>query len=114
MQLVPQRFHDFFIASTGAGAALVGLLFVAVSVVPARTLTHALPLEGEMVAASAFTALVNAFFVSLIVLMPGVNLGAVAVMIGVLAFVANVLLGRWLLKLRRTLKLRPLQLIPCR
>ena len=35
--MVPEAFHDYFVASTGTGAALVGLLFVVVSITPERT-----------------------------------------------------------------------------
>jgi hypothetical protein len=34
--MVPPEFANFFIASASAGAALVGLLFVAVSLAPER------------------------------------------------------------------------------
>ena len=41
--MVPEAFHDYFVASTGAGAVLVGLLFVAVSIAPERTVTSGAP-----------------------------------------------------------------------
>lgn len=60
--MVPEAFHDYFVASTGAAAALVGLLFVAVSIAPERTVTSGAPVERRAVALSAYTALLNAFF----------------------------------------------------
>ena len=54
--MVPEAFHDYFIASTGAGAALVGLLFVAVSIAPERTVMRSAPAERRAVALSAYTA----------------------------------------------------------
>ncbi len=49
--MVPEVFHDYFVASTGAGAALVGLLFVAVSIAPERTVMSGI-LGQRMVNAS--------------------------------------------------------------
>src|SRR5258706_4933834 len=68
--VVPPEFANFFIASAGAGAALVGLLFVAVSIAPEQLVTRRAPMERQAVAGSAFTALMNAFFISLVALIP--------------------------------------------
>lgn len=59
--MVPPEFANFFIASAGAGAALVGLLFVAISLAPEQIVTRRAPVERQAVAGSAFTSLVNAF-----------------------------------------------------
>src|SRR5579864_5423913 len=77
--MVPPEFLNFFIASTSAGAALVGLLFVAVSIAPEQMVTRQAPLERQAVAGSAFTALINAFFISLVALIPHINIGTVIV-----------------------------------
>lgn len=88
--MVPGDFSNYFLASTSAGAALVGLLFVAISVAPGRFFGHdALP-ERQVVAASAFSALVNAFFVSLTALIPGMNVGGVALVMGGFALFGTV------------------------
>ncbi|HET7641576.1 MAG TPA: hypothetical protein VFK47_22895, partial [Ktedonobacteraceae bacterium] len=50
--MVPEAFHDYFVASTGAGAALVGLPFVAVSIAPERTMMSGAPVERQAVATS--------------------------------------------------------------
>lgn len=87
--MVPSDFSNYFLASTGAGAALVGLLFVAISVAPDRFFgRNALP-ERQAVAASAFSALVNAFFVSLTALIPGTNIGGITVFMGALAVIGT-------------------------
>jgi hypothetical protein len=99
--MVPAGFHDFFSASAGAGAALVGLLFVAVSIAPERTVMRYAPIERQATAASAFTALVNAFFISLIALLPGPNLGGAAVLMSTLALIQNLSLGWSLLRQRQ-------------
>ena len=82
--MVPEAFHDYFVASTGAGAALVGLLFVAVSIAPERTVMSGAPVERQAVATSAYTALLNAFFLSLVALLPQTNLGWAALVLSLI------------------------------
>lgn len=79
----------FFMASAGAGAALVGLLFVAVSVNPGRNAGPSAPPERQAVAASAYTALINAFFVSLAALIQRETFSAAALIVSVVSFVAT-------------------------
>ena len=74
-----KELHDFFVASVGAAAALIGLLFVAVSIAPEKIFgPTALPLRRSD-AERAFTALSNVFFVSLAGLIPHAPLEAIAV-----------------------------------
>ena len=75
--MVPPEFANFFIASASAGGALVGLLFVAVSIAPEQIVAAQAPVERQAVAGSAFTALMNAFFISLFALIPHFNIGFV-------------------------------------
>jgi hypothetical protein len=91
--MVPQAFHDYFLASTGAGAALVGLLFVAVSIAPERTVMSGAPVERRAVALSAYTALLNAFFLSLVALLPQTNLGLAAFVFSVIGLANQCFLG---------------------
>src|SRR6266704_4817222 len=77
--VVPPEFANFFIASASAGATLVGLLFVAVSIAPEQMVTRRAPVERQAVAGSAFTALINAFFISLVALIPHINFGTLIV-----------------------------------
>jgi hypothetical protein len=77
------------LASAGAGAALVGLLFVAVSVNPGRNIGPSAPPERQTVAASACTALINAFFISLVSLIDADSLGGVAIIVGAISLIAT-------------------------
>lgn len=97
--MVPPEFANFFIASASAGAALVGLLFVAVSIAPEQTVIRRAPMERQAVAGSAFTALINAFFLSLVALIPHFNFGTVIVPLSCLCL-ATSLIQAWQL-LRR-------------
>lgn len=94
--MIPDQFANFFVASAGAGAALIGLLFVAISIRPENTLgDRAHPLR-KGVASGAFTALTNAFFVSMFALIPQSNLGVVALFVGLIDVLVTVRLGRGL------------------
>jgi hypothetical protein len=73
MTTAVSELHDLFSASVGASAALIGLLFVAISLGPEK-IFGALADPGQRAdAVGAFTALANIFFVSLTGLIPHVS-----------------------------------------
>lgn len=65
-----KELHDLFTASVGASAALIGLLFVAISLAPEKVFGAAADPGKRADAVGAFTALTNIFFVSLAALIP--------------------------------------------
>ena len=73
--MVPDKLTNYFLASAGAGAALVGLVFVAISLAPKEAMKEENAPQWRAVAGNAFLALINAFFVSLSALNAGLNLG---------------------------------------
>lgn len=85
--------HDLFAASVGAAAALIGLLFVAVSVDPDKIFGSSADLKRRSDAERAFTALGNIFFVSLAALLTH-EVRPTMVVIGCLAIVQTLRLGR--------------------
>ena len=99
--MVPPEFTNFFIASASAGAALVGLLFVAVSIAPENIVTRRAPVERQAVAGSAFTALVNAFFISLVALIPHFNFGLIIVPFSSLCLLTSLIQAWQLLRLHK-------------
>ena len=62
------HYENFFIASTGASAAILGLLVVALSVVNADDENPTTRELRTVLAGSAFVALVNIFLVSIVAL----------------------------------------------
>jgi hypothetical protein len=97
--MVPPQFTSFFIAS--AGAALVGLLFVAVSIAPERIVMATAPIERRAMAASSFTALLNAFFISLGALIPW-NVGSLILFMSAAGLTNSLFLTWNLLKERQS------------
>lgn len=83
--MVSESFETFFLATSGAGGAFIGLLFVAISIGPQRTFGD-LAVMGALrqhLAEATFLTLANGFVVSSITLIPGVNVGWVALACGV-------------------------------
>jgi hypothetical protein len=73
--VIPSMYLGYFQAASQAAAALLGLLFVVIVLRPGRIVgAHANPVAKGL-AASTFTGLVDAFFISLLALIPGHKLG---------------------------------------
>jgi hypothetical protein len=71
--------HSFFAASASVAGALIGLLFVAISVAPERILGPDASEAHAVRAASTLTAFSNALAVSLFGLIPSFNAGSAAI-----------------------------------
>jgi hypothetical protein len=97
--MVPEAFNNFFLASAGIGATLVGLIFVAVSIAPEHIVQANAPIERRAMATSSFTALLNAFFISFGALIPG-TIGSLTLLMSALGFTTSSLLAWNLLKER--------------
>jgi hypothetical protein len=96
--MVPETFDNFFLAMAGAGGALIGLLFVAISIDPERTFGPGVDPGRQRVASGAYMALVNGFFISTCALLPHANVGDVALPVGFVGLASTIALGRDLVR----------------
>jgi uncharacterized YccA/Bax inhibitor family protein len=97
-------YTDFFAGSATIAGALVGLLFVALSVQPERNRDRH-SVEHRAVAGTAFIALIDALFTSLIGLQPGAGLRYGAVIFGTLGLLSSINLSRRLWQARHEVQL---------
>ena len=112
VRMVPSAYDTYLAAVATAAAALIGLLFVAVSVRDDTIFgPHAIP-GGEALAITAFTGLVNSFVVSLLGLIPKVNIGYTAVIAAVITIVTIARLQQRL-HARRSLLVGAVTLLAC-
>jgi len=82
--MVPGSFETFGLATASAGAAFVGLLFIAISISPQRTFDpHAIAgVQHQRLAEATLLTLFNGFAVSCVALIPDVNIGWIALVLG--------------------------------
>jgi hypothetical protein len=107
------EFNDFFVASAGVAGALIGLLFVAISVAPERVIAEGAERRHQVRALAALTAFINALTVSLFALIPHMHVGYAVISIGTigLIFLATALLGLVRERVRSELHFRDLSFL---
>lgn len=98
-------YTDFFLGSATAAGALIGLLFVALSVAPERLQGVHASSEHQAISGTAFVALVDALFISLVGLLPNGGIGIAALVLSVGGITSTIGVGVRLWRHRRTERL---------
>jgi hypothetical protein len=89
--MVPSNYANFFDAASQAAGALIGLLFVVIALKPGKIVGDRADPPSRSLAGSSFIGLVNAFFASLLALIPGHhNIGIGAAIVAVLSLYRTV------------------------
>jgi hypothetical protein len=83
--VIPRNYVSFFQTASQASGALIGLLIVVVALRPGKIVGADADPVARGLAASSFTGLVDAFFVSLLALVPGTNHGVGVAIMAVLS-----------------------------
>lgn len=101
--MIPDTYETFFLACSGIGGALIGLLFVAISIQPERTF-RPMGDTGELyqrLAEATLLTLTDAFLVSTVALIPDINVAWLNVFLGALGTLAALHLARQFLRLHQ-------------
>jgi hypothetical protein len=99
--VVPKNFNEFFAASATVSGALIGLLFVAISVSPEKLSSQGENVEHQIKAAGAFSALINTLIVCLLALIPGNGFAEATFILAVVGLTSTVGLIIFFLRNRR-------------
>jgi hypothetical protein len=103
--MVPSSYFTYFAATATGAAALIGLLFVAVSIRDQTIFGPKSVAGGEALAITAFSGLVNSLVLSLLAIIPQDNIGVGAIILAVLNTVSIIRLHTRLHWARNTIVL---------
>jgi hypothetical protein len=92
--MVPREFFNYFAAASAAAGALIGLLFIAVSLRTDTLFGDQASPGGRAMAEASFIGLANSFFVSLVAIIPKATVGTITAVVAVMCLVETVRLHR--------------------
>jgi hypothetical protein len=88
--MIPADFHTFFAYAASVSGALIGLLFVAISVSPGKLAGEEAAIEFQVKAEVAYTTLVNSLVVAMVALIPDDSLGYAALILAIFGVLSRI------------------------
>jgi hypothetical protein len=92
--VVPKAYLEFMITAASAAGAMIGLLFVAISLRSDNVFGAHSSVRLRALANSSFTGLVNAFSLALLAVIPNANIGQGMIVLAALCFTNTVRMHR--------------------
>lgn len=90
--MAPPDYAVYFMTMATVGATLFGLIFVVISIAPASIATASAPLERQVKALTAYSALLNPVIISLFALVPHQQIGLVVIVLSVFGLLNTLIL----------------------
>ena len=86
--MIPSNLNNFLLATIGSSASFIGLLFVAMSFTLPGAASQEDAHRKQTLAEGSYIALINIFFISLVALVPGVQMGFVIVVMSLVGLIS--------------------------
>lgn len=96
-QMVPPDYSVYFMTTAAVGATLFGLIFVVISIAPASIATTSAPLERQVRASTAYSALLNPLIISLFALVPHGQIGTPVIVLSLIGLINTLIMALTLL-----------------
>lgn len=95
--MVPPDYAGYFMTMAAVGATLFGLIFVVISIAPESITTASAPLERQVRASTAYSALINPLIISLYALVPHQQIGTAVLVLSLVGLINTLIMTLTLL-----------------
>jgi hypothetical protein len=95
--MVPPDYSVYFMTMAAVGATLFGLIFVVISIAPESIATASAPLERQVSASTAYSALINPLIISLYALVPHQQIGTAVLVLSLTGLINTLIMALTLL-----------------
>lgn len=90
--MVPPDYSVYFMTMAAVGGTLFDLIFVVISIDPASIATTSVPLERQVRASTAYSALLNPLIISLFALVPHQQIGTVVILLSLIGLINTLIM----------------------
>ncbi len=96
--MAPLDYSTYFVTIASVGATLFGLIFIVISIAPQSITAAEAPLERQVKATAAYTALLNPLIIALFALIPGEQIGIYVAALGGFGLINTCMMALTLLR----------------